>query len=120
MKTFVISLQRRPDRKELFNKNNSSLNYEPFDAIDGRGIDHQWLLNNGFDTDKNWIDPINNTHITHGEVGCYLSHYYLWAKCIALNEPIIILEDDAVLTDRFSTQEIKKNFDAGYNLMYLG
>ena len=120
MKTFVISLQRRPDRKELFNKNNSSLNYEPFDAIDGRGIDHQWLLNNGFDTDKNWIDPINNTHITHGEVGCYLSHYYLWAKCIALNEPIIILEDDAVLTDRFSSQEIKKNFDAGYNLMYLG
>ena len=119
MKTFVISLQRRPDRRELFGKTNA-LEYTIFDAIDGWQIDHQWLLNNGFDTNKDWIDPINNTHITHGEVACYLSHYYLWAKCIASNEPIIILEDDAIVSDRFSVEEIKKKFKEGYNFMYLG
>ena len=121
MKTFVISLQRRPDRKELFQKTNNSLEYEPFDAIDGWEINHQWLINNGFDTYKDWIDPINNTHITHGEVACYLSHYYLWAKCIALNEPIIILEDDAIVSDRFSIKEIEDVIvRRGYNFLYLG
>ena len=121
MKTFVISLQRRPDRRELFQKTNVSLEYEPFDAIDGWEINHQWLINNGFDTYKDWIDPINNTHITHGEVACYLSHYYLWAKCIALNEPIIILEDDAIVSDRFSIKEIEDVIvRRGYNFLYLG
>jgi len=121
MKTFVISLQRRPDRRELFQKTNVSLEYEPFDAIDGWEINHQWLINNGFDTYKDWIDPINNTHITHGEVACYLSHYYLWAKCIALNEPIIIIEDDAIVSDRFSIKEIEDVIvRRGYNFLYLG
>jgi hypothetical protein len=120
MKTFVISLQRRPDRRKLFSETNNHLEYEPFDAIDGWEINYQWLINNNFDTNKDWVDPINKTHITHGEVGCYLSHYYLWAKCIALNEPIIILEDDAIVTDRFSIPEIQQKFKEGYNFMYLG
>ena len=119
MKTFVVSLKRREDRRQLFS-NTNDIRYSIFDAFDGNELSHQWLLNNGFDTNKNWIDPINNTHITHGEVGCFLSHYHLWAKCIVLNEPIIILEDDAIITDRFSIDEIKEKFDSGYNFMYLG
>jgi len=120
MKTFVVSLKRRPDRRELFNKNNPSLEYEIFDAVDGREINHQWLLNNNFDTYKYWKDPINETHLTHGEVGCFLSHYRLWELCIKINRPIIVLEDDAMLTDRFSIKEIEKVFMRGYNFLYLG
>jgi GR25 family glycosyltransferase involved in LPS biosynthesis len=119
MKTFVISLKRRDDRKKLFSETNS-LEYQIFDATDGWEINYQWLINNGFDTNKNWIDPLNNTHITHGEVACYLSHYYLWVKCIVSKEPIIILEDDAIVSDKFSIEEIKQNFEKGYNFMYLG
>jgi hypothetical protein len=119
MKTFVVSLKRRQDRRELFQKTNN-LEYEVYDAFDGYQINHQWLLDNGFDTNKDWIDPLNKTHITHGEVACFLSHYYLWAKCIVLNEPIIILEDDAIVSDRFSIDEIKETFGKGYNFMYLG
>jgi len=29
-----------------------------------------------------------------GVVGCFYSHYALWQKCIDLNEPIMIFEDD--------------------------
>ena len=29
-----------------------------------------------------------------GVTGCFFSHYYLWKKCVTLNEPIIILEHD--------------------------
>jgi GR25 family glycosyltransferase involved in LPS biosynthesis len=33
-----------------------------------------------------------------GVRGCFLSHYRLWQKCAELNQPIIIWEDDIVLT----------------------
>ncbi|WQV07142.1 glycosyltransferase family 25 protein [Helicobacter pylori] len=36
-----------------------------------------------------------------GELGCYASHYSLWEKCIDLNEPICILEDDITLKENF-------------------
>lgn len=29
-------------------------------------------------------------------IACFLSHYSLWEKCVDLNEPIIILEHDAI------------------------
>ena len=32
-----------------------------------------------------------------GVRGCFYSHYNLWKKCVELNEPIIIWEDDIVL-----------------------
>lgn len=32
-----------------------------------------------------------------GVKGCFYSHYNLWKKCVELNEPIIIWEDDIVL-----------------------
>jgi GR25 family glycosyltransferase involved in LPS biosynthesis len=32
-----------------------------------------------------------------GVKGCFYSHYRLWQKCVELNEPIIIWEDDIVL-----------------------
>jgi glycosyl transferase family 25 len=35
---------------------------------------------------------------TPGVKGCFYSHYRLWQKCVDLNEPIIIFEDDIVLS----------------------
>jgi GR25 family glycosyltransferase involved in LPS biosynthesis len=32
-----------------------------------------------------------------GEMGCFDSHYRLWQRCIELNEPILIFEDDVEL-----------------------
>ncbi len=119
MKTFVLNLKRRPDRLEYFNKKNK-IEYERFDAIDGKEINYDWLKKNFFDTYKNWVDPINKTHITRGEVGCFISHYKLWLKCMELGEPIVILEDDAIITDNFSYEEIYEVFSRGYNFLYLG
>lgn len=42
--------------------------------------------------------PIGQAHIGKlsrpGVVGCFYSHYTLWEKCVELNEPIMIFEDD--------------------------
>jgi GR25 family glycosyltransferase involved in LPS biosynthesis len=40
-----------------------------------------------------------------GIKGCFDSHYRLWEKCVELNKPIIIWEDDIVLTREFKEVE---------------
>ena len=40
-----------------------------------------------------------------GAQGCYLSHFRLWNICIDLNEPIIILEHDAIVSNIFPNIE---------------
>jgi GR25 family glycosyltransferase involved in LPS biosynthesis len=42
----------------------------------------------------NLVDAFFAPELTHGERGCFLSHFCLWKKCIELNEPILILEHD--------------------------
>ena len=117
MKTFVINLPNRSDRLNTFNASNTDLEYELFKAVEGYKVSHEKLLSQGFDTDHNWIDPILKTPLTKGEVGCFLSHWHLWNKCIEKNEPIIVLEDDAILTDKFDVNEISK---LKYDFVYLG
>ena len=120
MKTFVITLGSRQDRLIAFdNANWQKVKFEEFAAIDGSKLTYSSLIADGFDTNKNWIDPINKTHISQGEVGCFLSHYLLWKKCIDLNEPILVLEDDAIITDEFDIEKIEKLTDE-YNFIYLG
>jgi GR25 family glycosyltransferase involved in LPS biosynthesis len=41
------------------------------------------------------------SHIaSKGAIGCSLSHINLWKKCIALNQPIVIVEDDMYMCRR--------------------
>ena len=35
------------------------------------------------------------------KIACSLSHMHLWEKCVEMNEPIMILEHDAVFTRKF-------------------
>jgi GR25 family glycosyltransferase involved in LPS biosynthesis len=43
-----------------------------------------------------------------GLIGCFDSHYRLWEKCVELNEPIIIFEDDAQVIRPFQLVEWKE------------
>jgi GR25 family glycosyltransferase involved in LPS biosynthesis len=38
---------------------------------------------------------------TPGVMGCFFSHFRLWEKCVELNEPIMIFEDDVLFTRTF-------------------
>tara|TARA_B110000503_G_C7157301_1_gene417893 strand:- start:2782 stop:3504 length:723 start_codon:yes stop_codon:yes gene_type:complete len=46
------------------------------------------------------INPGGSHKVTRrgkGVLGCFLSHYFLWKKCVELNIPIGVLEYDAIL-----------------------
>lgn len=47
------------------------------------------------------VNPNIGNHLSPGEQGCFYSHYRLWKKCVELNEPIVIWEDDIVLRRNF-------------------
>jgi hypothetical protein len=64
-----------------------------------------WGINGNTLTEKSWEDinvkPLLNkpTMNRKGTWGCFFSHWLLWNKCIELNEPIIVLEHDAIIQE---------------------
>jgi glycosyl transferase, family 25 len=93
MDIFVISLDRSMDRKEVFDKHNSKyISYSYHKAVDGKTIPLDTL---------DMILRKGSQNYSAGAIGCAMSHLQLWDKCIELNKPIIILEDDIIVSKDF-------------------
>lgn len=89
---YVISLFRSEKRRENVVKafGDIHLNFSFIDAVDGReGIDP--LLKRF--KPKKFLYRHGRPHVP-GEAGCYASHFLAWKKCVEINKPIIIFEDD--------------------------
>lgn len=57
---------------------------------------------------------ITDHYLTRGEVACALSHISLWVHCAKIDKPIVILEHDTVMVERFEQHQ-------SYNsIVYLG
>lgn len=114
MKAFVINLSKNVVKYDQFKKRFASffrgqdLTLERFDAFNGELITYEKLRKMGYDTYSSWRDPSINRKLTHGEIGCSLSHLHLWLKCIQLNEPIIVFEDDVEFHPEFQLDRVKE------------
>lgn len=71
-------------------------NIERFNAIDGRSISLDELKNYGLFVNQK-RKKVSKQFRRPGVLGCFLSHYTLWNKCIELNEPIGIFEQDSII-----------------------
>lgn len=95
---FVINLKKSTDRREKIKEEfrTKGIDFTFFDAIDGRESPH--FIYDDYDLKKRlWLT--SGKYPLLGELGCYASHYLLWLKCIELNHPIIICEDDIELNE---------------------
>lgn len=77
--------------------------FEFFNAIDGREEPHPLFAK--YDDDKR--RQVRRRPLSGGELGCWASHYLLWKKCIELNSPIVVLEDDVEILEGFSVQLVR-------------
>jgi GR25 family glycosyltransferase involved in LPS biosynthesis len=60
------------------------------------------------------ILKITDHYLTRGEVACALSHISLWNHCALIDQPIVILEHDAIMVKKFENH-------LSYNsIIYLG
>ena len=118
MKSIVINLESRRDRLGAFKKNNQDKvsGAQLYTAVDGSKLTHASLKEKGFDTNKDWRDPILQRVLTRGEIGCFLSHYKVWQMVAESDEPMAIFEDDVTLTRPLSEVE---HLIEGHDLLYL-
>lgn len=96
-KIFMINLERRPERRarmiESFNI--LGLEVENFTAVDGRDLNDEEIKKIGIEFLEGYADPYLNRPMTLGEIGCFLSHFYIWEKMVTEKlEEVLILEDD--------------------------
>lgn len=102
---YVINLDKSTDRKaymksqfeRLFGKNSTQEIYF-FKAINGKENPNHPLFSH-YNEKKRILRK--GQPLTLNQLGCYASHYSMWEKCLELNKPIIVLEDDAKFKDNF-------------------
>ncbi len=109
---YIISLkesQRRLDTEKLVSKSNEKFEgrcvFQIFDAISPKHEDFEKFVQELYDAQSmlksDWFHSDISDGLTLPELGCYLSHYLLWKECIKTNQPVVILEDDAMLESNF-------------------
>ncbi len=110
---YIISLkesQRRLDTEKLVSESNEKFKgrcvFQIFDAISPKHQDFEKFVQELYDSSSllksDWFhSDYCYQELLPQEFGCYLSHYLLWKECVKTNQPVVILEDDAVLEPNF-------------------
>ncbi|MFP6304290.1 glycosyltransferase family 25 protein [Helicobacter pylori] len=110
---YIISLkesQRRLDTEKLVLESNEKFKgrcvFQIFDAISPKHEDFEKFIQELYDSSNllksDWFhSDYCYQELLPQEFGCYLSHYLLWKECVKLNQPVVILEDDATLESNF-------------------
>ena len=113
MKAFVITLRGNKYSEDkatecIASANRFGIQVERFYGVDKEhakenmereGLKWTWAKNNTA-RDVCIISGLEQFPYTaadlRAKIGCSMSHYWLWKKCVELDEPILILEHDAV------------------------
>ena len=100
-KIYVINLKRRLDRKTTLIKENPNLDFTFIEAIDGKNLTQNELLENNL-LNSSFYDP--SGMVTMGVFACALSHKKAWDQAIldGVNNALF-LEDDIFLTENLNT-----------------
>ncbi|WP_128479934.1 glycosyltransferase family 25 protein [Helicobacter pylori] len=113
IQVYIISLkesQRRLDTEKLVLESNEKFKgrcvFQIFDAISPKHQDFEKFVQELYDVQSmlksDWFhSDYCYQELLSREFGCYLSHYLLWKECVKTNQPVVILEDDAVLESNF-------------------
>lgn len=100
MKLFVINLEKALERRQRVTEKLAEIGMgcEFFAAVNGfEGLPEELADK----PDDEYRIKYRGRPLTPGEKGVYASHYLLWKKCIELDEPIAIFEDDFLPTPFF-------------------
>lgn len=124
---YMINLKRRPERRMKMENSFRELGieYTYFEAVDGKQLTDNFLLEKGIKLMSQYEDPYHKRPMTMGEIGCFLSHYTIWEKMVAENQKeVLIFEDDikfeSYFTDRILTLTHEARKIGGWDLIYIG
>lgn len=97
--TYVINLAGSNQRWETTSSRLTELGvpFERFEAVDGRVNPHPLFAR----YDDKLREKYRRRVLSGGELGCFASHFKLWEKCLELNQPIMVMEDDIIINDTY-------------------
>ncbi len=96
------SLQKFNLDAELFEGSYGNVTIKEY--IEQNRTCHDWGIKG---PDNPYSDEVKKSFLIPGLIGCFDSHYRLWKKCVELNEPIFVFEDDVVIERGFIPVEWK-------------
>ncbi|PAF44354.1 glycosyltransferase family 25 protein [Helicobacter sp. 11S02629-2] len=111
LKVFIINLPSSLERKTKMQAQIDELESNDLEFIFFKAVDASKGEEAAFKKYINDKKAIRNRAMpnTKGENACYASHFSLWQKCLELDEPIVVLEDDISFNPNFldSIRDIK-------------
>lgn len=125
---YLINLDRRPSRRVRMVNTLNELGVEVhlLPAVDGQLLNDTYIDKMGIKMLPEYADPYHKRPLTRGEIGCFLSHYFLWEDIIAKqHRTALVLEDDLRFEPHFRNKisgllkDIQK-IGLLWDLIYLG
>ncbi|XP_063372835.1 glycosyltransferase 25 family member [Cydia amplana] len=123
---YMINLERRTERRMLMEMSFRELGMEvtTVKAVDGRNLDLNDLREYSATIMPNYMDPYHKRPMKAGEVGCFLSHYYVWEKVAKQRHgTALVLEDDIHFAPYFRyrfQQLLRELTHLDWDLVYIG
>uniref|UniRef100_A0A7N9B1H9 Cerebral endothelial cell adhesion molecule n=1 Tax=Mastacembelus armatus TaxID=205130 RepID=A0A7N9B1H9_9TELE len=125
---YLINLRRRPDRRDrmLFSLNELEIDVKVVDAVDGNALNSSDIKILGVDLLPGYYDPFSGRTLTKGEVGCFLSHYYIWKEMVDMQlDKALIFEDDVRFQANFKRRVLRlmeevEQMQLDWDMIYLG
>ncbi|KAK3088467.1 hypothetical protein FSP39_019538 [Pinctada imbricata] len=125
---YMINLKRRPERRIRMIKSLQELGLTSkiIDAIDGKELNTTYLKKLGVEMLPGYADPYVGRKLTMGEIGCFLSHYFIWKDILEKGyKKVIVFEDDVRFEPYFRTRtkNVMKEVEErvpDWELLYLG
>ena len=98
MQILVISLVRSLDRRAKVQQEMGKISapWEFLDAVDGSSLRQPPI-----EYKAKKVKRLQGYFLTPNEIGCYLSHKEAWRRCVKVNVPTLILEDDFIMSPEF-------------------
>ncbi|XP_014343974.1 procollagen galactosyltransferase 2 [Latimeria chalumnae] len=125
---FLINLKRRTDRRErmLHTLYEQEIEVKVFDAVDGKALNTSQLKTMRIEMLPGYQDPYSGRPLTRGEIGCFLSHYYIWKEVFDRNmDKALVIEDDVRFEPQFKKKILRLMADIeetqlDWDLIYIG
>lgn len=117
-KAYIITVKGNESSENYSARCQASCNqvgmpYQVWDAFDGTKDDIIVPSHSIGDSVMSML-KITDHYLTRGEVACALSHISLWVHCAKIDKPIVILEHDSIMVQKF------EKVDNLNSIIYLG